>query len=419
MVAFAPVAEPSALRLAVWPEQSRRVPASPGVRSPRYIDAPVCRDEDKNSDGDCIDPKTDPDPAENEGDEHLYYCQDANFNTTALVDGYDGAVVERYMYDPYGKVSVRHGVRDSGGTDTSESEWDERTSNTFENEILYCGYRYDTETGLYHVRNRMYHPTLGRWISRDPGGAVEAKEGRLGQIRESLPDTIQTQYADGMNLYQYCRSRPTVGLDPSGKIVLLIHGWTARYPFLPPGFAHHFGRDEMRLIRSQIASGGVKDTFKLKGPEEDVWQYIKAAAERNKKDGFHCEPIIIIGYSDGATQIRMLSKQLMSEYPDETIDYVGIIDMVCKYLGSVETDDETKLRANVLDGDNYYQREDIPSLKGMRIYAPPTVRNHRLKELSTGEEATHLNIITDPSIHGTIANNAVRAWQKAKAGTAE
>jgi len=42
----------------------------------------------------------------NTGDEHLYYCQDANFNVTALVDGYDGAVVERYVYDPYGNVTV-------------------------------------------------------------------------------------------------------------------------------------------------------------------------------------------------------------------------------------------------------------------------------------------------------------------------
>jgi len=148
MVAFAPVAEPSALCLAGWPEQSRRVPASPGVWDPRYIDAPILRDEDKNSDGDCTDAATGI-QGSNSGDEHLYYCQDANFNTTALVDGYDGAVVERYMHDPYGKVSVRHGVRDSGGTDTSESEWDERTSNTFDNEILYCGYRLvmKTKTG--------------------------------------------------------------------------------------------------------------------------------------------------------------------------------------------------------------------------------------------------------------------------------
>jgi hypothetical protein len=53
----------------------------------RYIDAPICRDEDKGDgaggdpDGDCID----------SDDEHLYYTQDANFNVTALVDGSDGA----------------------------------------------------------------------------------------------------------------------------------------------------------------------------------------------------------------------------------------------------------------------------------------------------------------------------------------
>jgi RHS repeat-associated protein len=34
------------------------------------------------------------------------------------------------------------------------------------NEILYCGYRYDHETGLYHVRNRHYHPAVGRLVAK-------------------------------------------------------------------------------------------------------------------------------------------------------------------------------------------------------------------------------------------------------------
>ena len=76
-------------------------------------------------------------------DERLYFATDADtcppkpsealtkegrrrMNTTALVDVYDGAVVERYMYDPYGKPTVLHGVRDVDGTDTSEDEWDPR-----------------------------------------------------------------------------------------------------------------------------------------------------------------------------------------------------------------------------------------------------------------------------------------------------
>jgi len=42
----------------------------------------------------------------------------------------------------------------------------------------------------------MYHPTLGRWMQRDPIG-----------------------YADGMSLYQYCRSGPLVSVDPRGLAV--------------------------------------------------------------------------------------------------------------------------------------------------------------------------------------------------------
>jgi len=139
----------------------------------RYVDAPVLRDEDTDSDGDCTD----------SDDEHLYYCQDANFNTTALVSA-AGTVVERYVYDPYGKVTIWNEAR------TSTVSW----ANSEKNEILFGGYRYDPESALYHVRNRVYHPTLGRWLQRDPLG-----------------------YVDGMSLYEYCRGRPTTGGDPYGE----------------------------------------------------------------------------------------------------------------------------------------------------------------------------------------------------------
>ena len=164
----------------------------------RYIDAPVCRDEDKNSDGDCIDPKTDPDPAENEGDEHLYYCQDGNYNTTSLVDSYDGAVVERYQYDPYGKVTIY------------DDDWSDTVTwgNSKKNDILYSGYRYDHESRLYHVRHRHYHPTLGRWLQRDPMG-----------------------YVDGANPYQYVSGNPTSFVDAFGFIAIRPRIPVPDFPF--------------------------------------------------------------------------------------------------------------------------------------------------------------------------------------------
>jgi len=158
----------------------------------RYIDAAVCSDRDGNHDGDCEDAATGV-QGSNEGDRHLYYMQDANFNVTGLVDGYDGAVLQRYSYDPYGKPTVLHGVRDSQGTDTSASEWQARTTFTLGNEFLYCGYRYDPLAGHYRVRYRVYHPTLGRWTARDPIG-----------------------YKGGMSLLAYVASRPVSHADAMG-----------------------------------------------------------------------------------------------------------------------------------------------------------------------------------------------------------
>ena len=140
----------------------------------RYIDAPVLRWRDTNADGTL--------------DETLYYCNDANMNATALV-GTSGTVVERYLYDPYGKVSVYDGS-------WSAVTW----ANSKQNEVLFAGYRLDPESGLYHVRHRYYHPTLGRWIERDPTDYS-------GSMR---------QLADAISLYEYVTSNPVDRADPLG-----------------------------------------------------------------------------------------------------------------------------------------------------------------------------------------------------------
>jgi len=145
-----------------------------GVWSVRYIDAAVLRDENTDADDLC-------------DDERLYYLNDANMNVTCLVDA-SGDAVERYVYDPYGRVTFLDGsgnLQENGDVDGIASDYD--------NEILYCGYRYDAETGFYHVRHRYLHPTAGRWVSRDSAG-----------------------YVDGMSVYEGVRGRPTSLVDPFG-----------------------------------------------------------------------------------------------------------------------------------------------------------------------------------------------------------
>jgi RHS repeat-associated protein len=144
------------------------------VWSPRYVHAPVLRWRDGNTDGDL----------EDEGDSTLYYCNDANFNVTALVDA-SGTVVERYLYDPYGKVTI------------CDSDWTPRENNAsaYANEVLFTGHRLDPESGLYYTLWRHYHPTLGDWTGRDPKG-----------------------YVDGMSLYEYVGGCPLTRMDAMGLL---------------------------------------------------------------------------------------------------------------------------------------------------------------------------------------------------------
>ncbi|MFL5329357.1 MAG: RHS repeat domain-containing protein [Gemmataceae bacterium] len=132
------------------------------VWSPVYVDAMVARiDRDTGT---------------------LFVVQDANWNVTALVNT-SGDVVERYIYDPYGRFDVLNADRTpkTGGT-------------AFTWNYLHQGGRWDAAVGLYHFRHRDYSPTLMRWIEQDP-----------------------ISFAGGTsNLYQYEGNGPGSNVDPSG-----------------------------------------------------------------------------------------------------------------------------------------------------------------------------------------------------------
>ena len=192
------------------------------VWSERYIDAPVLRDRDADEDAQTGDLGV----TDSGLEERLYYTTDANMNVTALLDT-GGDAVERYVYNPYGEVTIY------------DDDWsDTRSSSSYANAILYCGYYHDTETGLYHVRHRMYHPRLGRWAQRDPASVIGVAEfpaqvpdvfwrerlameksvsrrfGRLSARARSLV----LEYSDGPNLYCYAEDNPIVGRDYTGWV---------------------------------------------------------------------------------------------------------------------------------------------------------------------------------------------------------
>jgi len=113
------------------------------IWSPRYIDALILRDENTDQDDTC-------------DDERVYYLADANFNVTALVNT-SGTVLERYLYTPYGEVTVL----DSDFSSDADGDSD------YGNTTLYTGRTFDPAIGLYYYRHRAYHPRLGRFNNRE------------------------------------------------------------------------------------------------------------------------------------------------------------------------------------------------------------------------------------------------------------
>jgi len=150
------------------------------VWSPRYIDALILRDRDADAD-----PQTGELGKSASGlEERVFYLADANYNVTALLDT-NGNVLERYAYDPYGKVTY---------LDADFAELAQQQS-AYSNTTLYTGRELDPATGLYYYRARYYHPHLGRFLTRDP-------------LSYSAGDE---------NLYRYLSSRPLMLSDPLGK----------------------------------------------------------------------------------------------------------------------------------------------------------------------------------------------------------
>ncbi len=144
-----------------------------------------------------------------EPDSRLYFLQDANWGTTAVV-GYDPStqtwgVVQRYVYDSYGNITILNADWSATPTGTAPVV-----------NALYQGMQYDPITGLYYGRARWYSPSLGRWISQDPAGYVNGANEYQMEMGGPAGGT------DALGLFVYARPYTTVTMVHSGKCPTLI-----------------------------------------------------------------------------------------------------------------------------------------------------------------------------------------------------
>ena len=64
------------------------------------------------------------------------------------------------------------------------------------------GYYYDSETGMYYLNSRYYHPQIGRFINAD--GYVQTGQGMLDK-----------------NMFAYCLNNPVNRIDINGNFSIL------------------------------------------------------------------------------------------------------------------------------------------------------------------------------------------------------
>jgi hypothetical protein len=78
-----------------------------------------------------------------------------------------------------------------------------------------------------------YHPATGRFLQRDPGRGAFLRLGTSGpsaMVNFTLRDSVTSQYADGMSLYQYGAASPINRLDYDGLLSVCCrraHGFLA------------------------------------------------------------------------------------------------------------------------------------------------------------------------------------------------
>jgi len=151
----------------------------------------------------------------------------------------NGNEVARYDYDAWGNITKSMVIGTPAVANLDKL-----------NPRLYSGYWYESKLGLYVMRARMYNPTIGRFLSKDPM-----------QVGSDALD---------YNPYIYCGNNPVNRIDPSGKWGFLIPLVALAIAAVPAVTAMLYQLVTTPVLQSQLADSLTTVTDKTKTTTERV-----------------------------------------------------------------------------------------------------------------------------------------------------
>ncbi|MDR1382702.1 MAG: RHS repeat-associated core domain-containing protein, partial [Planctomycetaceae bacterium] len=207
------------------------------------------------------------------GSTDYYVLQDVNWNVVGLTN-VSGAIQERYSYSSFGKLNV------------FDASFTPKPASSLGMTRIFTGQVLDNETGLMLYRNRVYHPTLGRFIQRYPIGYD----------------------AGDVNIYRYVRNRSILYTDTWGW---QTDNWPRKRPggpFIKP--RHYFPWEPYCLSLKQTILNHEQE---VKERWDEYIEDKKGLPEREFGDEL-CPGLSRWGHREKYEEHRKLLEDLINKY---------------------------------------------------------------------------------------------------------
>ena len=176
---------------------------------------------------------------------HFYYQFDPNGSTISMITALDFSV-NRYAYDPFGKI-------------TNKAEVFPNTGTTVPNPFRFGG-RFgllDDDNGLVYVRARYYSPELGRFLTKDPLTG-DLKNGQsLNRYVYALDNPVRLIDVDGRSpISNFVSNVKELGKEFGQEVI----EETIKYSLKGIGYAYNQGYWELPYYKGAV-KGSVKAGF--------------------------------------------------------------------------------------------------------------------------------------------------------------